>query len=95
MNGGNKVSSHRSRYIEMIFVIKCGTIEVPVGQRRVGKQWGSLRKILKGSDNKGVCYRRRHYLLNESSINGRNKKIVWKKSYICVVRRKIKIGKTG
>ena len=93
MNGGNKVPSCRSQYIETIFVIKCGTIKVPVGQRRSGKQQGSLRKILKGGNNKGVCYRRRCDFLNESGINGRNKKIVWKKSYVCIVRRKIRIGK--
>ena len=95
MNRGNKVSPHRSRYIETIFVIKSGTIEVPVGQRRVGKQQGSLRKILKGGNNKRVCYRRRSYFLDKSSINGRNKKIIWKKSYVHVVKRKIRIGKTG
>ena len=48
---------------------------------------------MKGSNNKGISQRRRRYFVNKDSIDSGNKKVVWKKGNISIVRREIRIRK--
>ena len=95
MNRRNKVMSCHSGYVKAILKIKLRTIEVPIQQRGMREQQGSLRKILKSSNNKGVSHRRRLYFVNKGSVNGRNKEVIGKKSNISIIRREIRVGEMG
>ena len=48
---------------------------------------------MKSSNNKGISQRRRCYFVNKGSINSGNKKVIWEKGNISIVRREIRIWK--
>ena len=48
---------------------------------------------MKDSNDKGISQRRRHYFVNKGSIDNRNKKVIWEKGNIGIVRREIRIWK--
>ena len=48
---------------------------------------------MKGRNDQRVGCRRGINFLNKSSINSMNKKIVWEKGNISIIRRKVRVGK--
>ena len=89
VNRGNEVLAGIRRNIKVVFEIKFRIRKVPVIKGRMRKQRRTVGKILKGRNNQWVQNRGRINFVNEGGVNDTNKKIIWEKSNISIIRRKV------
>ena len=93
MNSGDKIMAGIGGYVEAVFKVQMGCVVLPICKCTLGEKRGAIMESFDSIKNKGISGRGGGDLGFEGGIDGIDKKVVWEKSDISIIRRCIRIQK--